>query len=163
MPLILMRTTRSGNVPSCSSSTLTDTVTTTTDTVVTTVMTLPDIAFQPGEHLDEQLAHGRQAGANDGDVVLDGGPDGDGVVVPGYVGGRLKGEEGVEADDGDYCVAGRMMLEMGLKYGKARGGTVTEGDGEEGREEEDLQNSNTQHQPNGQLLLPIHVEFPELG
>lgn len=138
---MLMRP-RPGNVPSCSSI-----LTVTTGTVVT-IVTLPDITLQLGEYPDKQLAHGGQAGANDGDVVFDHRPDGYGVVVPGYVGRRLKGEERAETDDGDYCFAGRMS-ERVMAWVRVMG--------------RNLQDSDTQHKTNGQLLLPIHVEFPELG
>lgn len=48
---------------------------------------------QPGEHAEEQEAHGRHAGADDAHVDLDGRPEADGEVVPGRVGRGREGDE----------------------------------------------------------------------
>lgn len=63
-------------------------------------------ALERGEHADEQRVQGDEAGADDDDVELDGGPEGrDGVVVRGVVGDGEEVEV-VEADDAGYAAAG---------------------------------------------------------
>ena len=56
---------------------------------------------QSGKYPDQEEPDGRQAGADDADVDLDGGPDRDVDLVEGGIGGAAQVDQELKPDDAD--------------------------------------------------------------